>query len=204
MDQHKAQMKFGNYLPRRWVLVTAVAILLGTGYWLFLQQWVDPQPQGQLRLSLPASDQWLNGTTSNQLALSLPFTTPSDLRLTLSLPPNDTLSPATQYGFTITPNQPASPPLTLWLTPSGYAGLVWGDEWLIPLAPWPHVRQGNQPNELWLQVDEQGQTSIRLNRELFWQGELPHLDGTINLAATNPNPDTPTHLYLHRLEIYQP
>lgn len=48
----------------------------------------------------------------------------------------------------------------------------------LPLQPWPHVRPGDAPNEIWVDV-ENGRFTIRINRELLWQGEVGELDGTI-------------------------
>jgi hypothetical protein len=43
---------------------------------------------------------------------------------------------------------------------------------LLPFQRWPHTNPGQAANEIWL--DKQGDTiTIRLNRELLWQGSFP-------------------------------
>lgn len=48
----------------------------------------------------------------------------------------------------------------------------------LPLQPWPHVQSGNIPNEIWVDV-ENGRFTVRINRELLWQGDVGQLDGSI-------------------------
>ncbi len=42
----------------------------------------------------------------------------------------------------------------------------------IPWQPWPHVKTGSEPDELWLDFAD-GQMRIRINRELLWTGDAP-------------------------------
>lgn len=42
----------------------------------------------------------------------------------------------------------------------------------MPWQPWPHVHSGEEPNEIWIDVEE-GQMQVRLNRELLWVGDAP-------------------------------
>lgn len=70
--------------------------------------------------------------------------------------------------------------LAMELSPLGYLSLTSRSSLLapLPLQPWPHVRPGAAPNEIWVDV-ENGRFTIRINRELLWQGEVGELDGTI-------------------------
>jgi hypothetical protein len=45
----------------------------------------------------------------------------------------------------------------------------------VPWQPWPHVRQGSVPNEIWVDVEDLGpnlQVTARINRELIWRGPV--------------------------------
>jgi len=44
---------------------------------------------------------------------------------------------------------------------------------IMPWQTWPHVRQGNQTNEIWIDVMDSQMTSVRVNRELLWEGAAP-------------------------------
>lgn len=50
--------------------------------------------------------------------------------------------------------------------------------YLLPWQPWPHVRPGDVPNEIWLDVRRDGERTLvtaRLNRELLWKGKVEAL-----------------------------
>ncbi len=56
--------------------------------------------------------------------------------------------------------------------------------YLIPWSTWPHVRMGEDVNEIWLDVDgDDGRTVIAasVNRELLWRGETAWLPDQISL-----------------------
>lgn len=57
------------------------------------------------------------------------------------------------------------------VSPLGYVSLWQGDTVLLPLQPWPHVYNGAEPNEIWVDV-EKGQLTVRINREILWEGEI--------------------------------
>ena len=42
-----------------------------------------------------------------------------------------------------------------------------GEELYIPWRTWPHIHTGNEPNEIWLDVQDGRLTSIRVNSELL-------------------------------------
>jgi hypothetical protein len=67
------------------------------------------------------------------------------------------------------------------LSPLGYATiqqqpLITGFPW----QPWPHVRTGSQPNEIWVDVED-GQMEVRINRELLWAGESPFIPERVGI-----------------------
>ncbi|MFO7662230.1 MAG: hypothetical protein R6X18_06500 [Chloroflexota bacterium] len=48
-------------------------------------------------------------------------------------------------------------------------------DYQVAWQPWPHVRQGSIPNEIWLDVDGSEpnlQVTARINRELIWRGSV--------------------------------
>ena len=60
--------------------------------------------------------------------------------------------------------------LVVAVSPLGYVLVQQADEGLLPWQPWPHVNFEDAPNEIW--IDVRGtEVTVRLNRELLWQGE---------------------------------
>ncbi|NKQ34059.1 MAG: hypothetical protein HF973_00415, partial [Chloroflexi bacterium] len=49
-----------------------------------------------------------------------------------------------------------------------------------PPAPFPHVRRGTDPNEIWVDVANDLMT-IRINRELLWSGDVGELNGELGV-----------------------
>jgi hypothetical protein len=77
--------------------------------------------------------------------------------------------------------------LAVAVSPLGYLS-VWqtkGQETdvILPWQTWPHVRRDLAPNEIWLDVDDSGQLTIRINRELLWAGEIEPPAGQIGVVA---------------------
>lgn len=66
------------------------------------------------------------------------------------------------------------------VSPLGYATIQQNDNALFPWQPWPHVRTQNTPNEIWLDWED-GQLSVRLNRELLWAGDVEIPEGYLGL-----------------------
>jgi hypothetical protein len=55
------------------------------------------------------------------------------------------------------------------VSPLGYVLVQQDETAVLPWQPWPHVRLESNPNEIW--IDVQGQEiTVRINRELLWQG----------------------------------
>lgn len=154
------------------LVVTAVTVILLITLGVF-----DPRPVGTLQRELPLSPQtiaakgqsivWLDeGTPAQNYSLRLETTHQSG--------ETDVL-----YGLVI------GSEADFWVTavsPLGYAAI-----WEIhsafslqyfPFQPWPHVRP--DANEIWLDVVD-GHVSVRLNRELLWQGEVDTAAGQIGL-----------------------
>ena len=73
------------------------------------------------------------------------------------------------------------------VSPLGYLS-VWqevGDETqvIFPWQTWPHVGRELAENEIWLDVDDSDQLTIRINREFLWEGEIEPLSGQIGVIA---------------------
>lgn len=79
------------------------------------------------------------------------------------------------------------------VSPLGYVSVWERDEagdttavWL-PWQTWPHVRPGGAPNEVWLDVVPDGavdRLTVRVNRELLWQGSVAPPAGGVGRWAT--------------------
>ena len=50
----------------------------------------------------------------------------------------------------------------------------------FPSAPFPHVRSGANPNEIWIDVAN-GRMTVRINRELLWSGNVGELQGELGV-----------------------
>lgn len=87
---------------------------------------------------------------------------------------------------------------TVALSPLGYAAVQHGDgPDSFPWQPWPHVRTETAVNEIWIDVIDQTLT-VRLNRELLWQGPLPHRVRQVGLAVATFQPgQTAVFTYPH-------
>jgi hypothetical protein len=61
------------------------------------------------------------------------------------------------------------------VAPTGYLAIwEWDgmqDNFLLQWQTWPHVRGGNEVNELWVDVTG-SQATVRVNREWLWEGEI--------------------------------
>ena len=72
--------------------------------------------------------------------------------------------------------------LKIAVSPLGYATIEHDSNPIFSRQPWPHVKRGNEQNEIWLNSID-GVLSVRLNRELIWVGEVEQIDGDIGLYA---------------------
>jgi hypothetical protein len=147
----------------------AIFLLVGGGYWLFLRGWVDPRPVGEITAVVVPGEQVFTDRTADMRWQTLPAQ-PSEvftIQLTSRFVAGERDS---AYGLAIGEE---TMPLIVWVTPTGYAGVSQGEHWLMPLAPWPHVRTAvtNEPNEIWLTRSANGNLTVHVNRELLWQGK---------------------------------
>jgi len=159
----------------------------------------DPTPVGDLRDTIPL--QALDLDDEQQRLVWLEQTAPDGnhtLRLRAALSAGEVDS---AYGLTLGEDEQFA---TIAFSPAGYVSFWQRDgdqlEKIIPWRTWPHVRLGQEANELWLDVVEGNLTSVRTNREVLWQGEVPLKGRRIGLwAETFGGPAT---IDFQQLEIF--
>ncbi len=180
-----------------------LAVLLGTAVLitLILSGVFDPKPIG-----LPAWDvepgevQVAAGGELVEWLQNAPTLPPAyTLRLTAALVSGENDS---AYGLAI---GGADERLTIAVSPLGYVMIEQGGEPILPWQTWPHVRTGEQTNEIWLDVRPSGainQLTVRLNRELLWSGELEWSGKEIGLTAESFGETAVINF--QRLELFHP
>ena len=130
-------------------------ILTSAVGWLAFHQLTQPtsdQSHPLIRLALHE-----NGRLTHPLPLSPTLPLRIETTAVLDHPNKDILLGVTLVG---------DPPVTIQLSPLGYAGVESGGV-RLPLQPWPHVRP--QENEIWIAVST-AETAVWLNRERLWLG----------------------------------
>lgn len=88
--------------------------------------------------------------------------------------------------------------LAVAISPTGYAAIFAGRDsdlgesvrpptFILPWQVWPHVKSGTSINEIWLDVSGDVATgqhlAVRINRELFWSGQISQLDQGVGYFA---------------------
>ena len=148
----------------------------------------DPQPFGPLNwqqeltpLTLPAQERvitWLPQELPNQ---------PYSLRL---LAARERGEADIAYGLVVGDEEAY---LAVVVSPLGYL-TVWQEGKncqlsmvncqlsMMPWQTWPHVRTGEEANEIWLDVAGE-QVSIRINRELLWEGQARGLGKQVGVIG---------------------
>lgn len=159
--------------------VTAVILVL-----LIVLGTFDPKPVGGWQRELPLSPQTIEAGTQSifWLAQDTPAQNYS-LRLMTAYQSGET---DVLYGLVIGDDE------AYWVTavsPLGYTA-IWEQQLPLtinhppltiqrfPFQTWPHVRPDT--NEIWLDVVN-GRATVRINRELLWQGEVTSAFGRIGL-----------------------
>ena len=155
------------------LLVVTAVTLIG----LIAAGTFDPKPVGELVAERLLPPQTI--AAGRQDVVWLDALTPEQnysLRLTMAYESGET---DLLYGLVVGDDD------DFWVTavsPLGYAA-VWeahsGDNAaLFPFQTWPHVRPDS--NEIWLNVVD-GRVSVRVNRELLWQGVVDPAGGQMGL-----------------------
>jgi hypothetical protein len=180
-----------------WLVVGGAAVTLV----LVLSAVFDPKPMGapvwssqtgQIRVEANVrSVQWIE----NSFALPLTYT----LRLRAARLHGELDS---SYGLVVGER---GNPLIVALSPLGCVTIEHGDAAVLPWQTWPHVKTGDQINEIWLDVRPLGPTSqitVRINRELLWSGEIALSGSEVGLLVESFG--EPTTVDFSHLELFAP
>ncbi len=113
-----------------------------------------------------------------------------------------------QYGLVL--GQPEDYVAVI-VAPTGYTA-VWQQtaqttQDHIQFSPWPHIKTENNPNEIWIDV-EQDQVTVRVNRELLWQekigvGSETAVSSQIGILAQSFHP-SPSHINFPTIQLFSP
>lgn len=186
-------------------LLALFFLLLGGGYLLFLRTWVDPRPWNNQTERVALTTQTFAQQTPSTIQIQShipPYVgqpEPFDLLLTGQFVDGEMDS---GYGLWAATTA-VDTPLIFWITPTGYAGITHGETWLVPLAPWPHVRPAGAdvPNELWVRFEPHEDTlTMRLNRELFWVGKVVGLTGEAGTAVAIWGANPAVHIQFQQIQ----
>ncbi len=134
-------------------IFTIIAIVL------ILTGWFDPQPYGELAWKRPLFPITASARSERAVWTGEEVDGVFSVRLTAVFAEGN---PDSRYGLLLDD-------LSIIISPTGYAAIEQGGAVIVPYAPFPHVYR-DDVNEIWVDVDGEAVT-VRLNRELFWQGE---------------------------------
>ncbi|MGW8319517.1 MAG: hypothetical protein ACWGPS_09745 [Candidatus Promineifilaceae bacterium] len=165
----------------RWLGLSAVLILIVavTMIGLISTGRFDPKPLGRLQQQMTFG---VRDVAAGESILSWPLQLEDEssftVRLTAALDEGET-----DMGYGLALGSEANY-VTAAVSPTGYvtiqpdvgSGSQPTPSGSIPWQTWPHVRTGQQTNEIWANVVQGSLAEVRINRELLWQGNLP-LDG---------------------------
>ncbi|MFO7680191.1 MAG: hypothetical protein R6X34_09080 [Chloroflexota bacterium] len=142
----------------------------------------DPKPVGKWAAERPLSPQTIPAYMQQRFWLdeTLP-TNAASLRLTAALQEGEADS---AYGLLLGSKNDH---LAVAVSPLGYLS-VWQvteneTNVMLPWQTWPHVRRGGEPNEIWLDVAENGRLTIRINREWLWSGDVETPVGQVGVVG---------------------
>lgn len=155
------------------LLAIAAAVVLSVALGVF-----DPRPQGELadtiwpgRLAVGPGE-----TVLEPIALEPTADAAYTLRLTAAHAGGEVDS---GYGLALGDDERT---LVVAVSPVGYLS-IWEQDAqgntrvdILPWQPWPHVHGDRAANEIWIDVEPSGELAaltVRLNRELLWQGMRP-------------------------------
>lgn len=161
-----------------WVRSSLVFLLVATvlGITTITAGFFDPKPLGRHISHFTLSSHEIASRSLQIWWLDIPKSKNSmTLRLTAKLQDGELDS---GYGIALG-GQAAS--LIVAVSPVGYLSVyelnkINGDfeiaRQFIPWQTWPHVNKKTEQNEIWVDIEGGYATSIRVNRELLWQGNI--------------------------------
>ncbi len=174
-------------LAWRWLSILAVILLLVivSGIGLISAGVFDPKPLGSAKVEYPLNPVDIQGNSQelnwieNQISSAM-FT----VRLTASRLMGEV---DVAYGLAIGDKNDY---LVVAVSPLGYYSIWRGsdvasqtenNQVIESWQTWPHVRTDENDNEIWIDVQNDRITSIRINREILWQEPLPIHSRSIGL-----------------------
>lgn len=142
-----------------YLLATAVLLIILIAAGVF-----DPKPVGELQATLPTTS--LSRDQSGQTILWLDVPIPAGDFSVRGTAVFQQGNPDSGIGLALGGDGGS---LVVGVSPLGYVLVQQGDKAVLPWQPWPHVGLADAPNEIWIDV-RGGEVTVRLNRELLWQG----------------------------------
>lgn len=168
-DPNDSQRQSWRWLNWSIVLVFVGAVIM---IGLLSSGLFDPKPLGSPVDALPLEPVALRAGQSqlNWLETTAPLDDHT-LRLSAALAEGEVDS---GYGLVIGDEQHS---IIIAVSPIGYAS-IWTlegqrEEMVLAWQTWPHVAQNQGTNEIWADVENDALTTVRVNREILWQGALP-------------------------------
>jgi hypothetical protein len=176
-------------LAWRWLSIIAVTLLfvIVGGIGLISAGVFDPKPLGTAKFEYPLNPKKIQGNAQELNWIEHQF--PSEIytvRLTASKLAGET---DVAYGLALGEEGNF---LVVAISPLGYYSIWRGSDdsgqpeksrVVEPWQTWPHIRVGDNSNEIWLDVQNDRITSIRINREVLAQEPLSIQGGGIGLWA---------------------
>jgi hypothetical protein len=166
-------------LAWRWLSILAVILLLVivSGIGLISAGVFDPKPLGSAKVEYPLNPVDIQGNSQelnwieNQISSAMFTVRLTALRLRGEVD--------VAYGLAIGDKKDF---LVIAVSPLGYysiwrgsdvVGQTENNQVIESWQTWPHVRTDENDNEIWIDVQNDRITSIRINREILWQEPLP-------------------------------
>ena len=173
----------------RWVRISAalLLIIIAVGIITISAGIFDPKPIGNLQNTYQLNPLSVDAGSSLTRWLDEPLVNgPGTIRLKAAYAQGEIDS---SYGLAMGNNQDR---VIVALSPAGYLTIQrWSDNngqtteisQILPWQTWPHVRLQNSENEIWVDIEKDFLTSIRINQELLWQEKIPLRGNQIGLTA---------------------
>ena len=173
----------------RWVRISATLLLviIAVGIITISAGFFDPKPIGDLQNTYQLNPLSVDARSSLTHWLDEPSVAGTGtFRLKAAFDQGEVDS---SYGLAIGSKQDR---VIVALSPAGYLTIQrWSDnngqtteiDHILPWQTWPHIRPQNSENEIWVDIEGDFLTSIRINQELLWQEKIPLRGNQIGLTA---------------------
>ncbi len=179
----------GRHVSRFWIgLLELAAILIG----MIAAGCFDPAPLGRIRVEISLPE------------LTIPSHSQTTTPITTTKITTSTIQAAARIegsgAWALHLNQQTR----IEIDSAGYAGLYLGEDALVPLVPFPHLRP--DWNTIRADILERQLVAIRLNGEFFWQGSLPfeEEEEELQFALSGRSFDQPIRLVSRPVLLFLP